>query len=346
MPFWNNKKSGLTIPPVAPTEGQQQRAAAVAHDPYAARAAPRRDPYASTGGDPYATGGSDPYHAASQRAAPSGGAGSGGGGDADANRDALFAGYNPGSRQVQATRKWGYEGRENEEDFDEDEEIEGIKQEMRTTKQDSLASTRNALRLAREAEENARGTVGRLADQSERLANSERYLDMAKANSQRAEDQTAHLKQLNRSIFVPVVTWNKDQKRAQQEQKILDRHNMEREDRAKALLDVQDTRRRLNAAVDDRSSSLRHPVAGAQKARAEGRKRYQFEATASDDELENELDENLDEMHDISKNLKRLATAMGTEVEKQNGRIGQITDKTDSLEYKVKLNTTRLAAIK
>ncbi|WOO86082.1 Protein transport protein sec9 [Vanrija pseudolonga] len=333
------KKSGLTIPPVAPTEGQQQRA--VAHDPYAARAAPaRRDPYASAGGDPYATGG-DPYGAApGPRAAAGAGAD-----DEDASRNALFAGYNPGATQVQAQRKWGYEGRETEEDFNEDEEIEGIKQEIRQTKQDSLASTRNTLRLAREAEENARGTIGRLADQSERLANSERYLDIAKANSQRAEDQAAHLKQLNRSIFVPVVTWNKDQKRAQQEQKILDRHNMERDDRAKALLDVQDTRRRLNAAANEGYSS-RTPVAGAQKARRDARQRYQFDATASDDELENELDENLDETHEIAKRLKNLATAMGTEVEKQNGRIGQITDKTDNLEYKVKLNTTRLAAIK
>lgn len=32
---------------------------------------------------------------------------------------------------------------------------------------------------------------------------------MAKANNQRAEDKAAELKQLNRSIFRPVVTWNK-----------------------------------------------------------------------------------------------------------------------------------------
>jgi hypothetical protein len=43
----------------------------------------------------------------------------------------------------------------------------------------------------------------------ERIANSERYLDMAKANNLRAEDKAAELKQLNRSIFRPVVVWNK-----------------------------------------------------------------------------------------------------------------------------------------
>lgn len=67
---------------------------------------------------------------------------------------------------MQKVRKYGYEGRENEDDFDEDEEIEGIKQEMRDVKQESLAGTRNALRIAREAEDTARGTLSKLADQS------------------------------------------------------------------------------------------------------------------------------------------------------------------------------------
>ena len=44
---------------------------------------------------------------------------------------------------------------------------------------------------------------------SERIANSERYLDMAKANNQRAEDKAGELKKLNRSIFRPAVVWNK-----------------------------------------------------------------------------------------------------------------------------------------
>jgi len=43
----------------------------------------------------------------------------------------------------------------------------------------------------------------------ERIANSERYLDMAKANNQRAEDKATELKQLRKSIFKPVIVWNK-----------------------------------------------------------------------------------------------------------------------------------------
>lgn len=51
-------------------------------------------------------------------------------------------------------------GEENEED------VEGIKQQTRYVKQESANSTRNALRLAREAEETARSTLGRMGDQS------------------------------------------------------------------------------------------------------------------------------------------------------------------------------------
>ena len=57
-------------------------------------------------------------------------------------------------------------GRPKKVEEENEEDVEGIKQQMRTTKQESLASTRNALRLAREAEETARNTVTRLGSQS------------------------------------------------------------------------------------------------------------------------------------------------------------------------------------
>ncbi|GAA5849919.1 hypothetical protein JCM3766R1_001917, partial [Sporobolomyces carnicolor] len=86
---------------------------------------------------------------------------------------------------------------------EEDEEVEGIKQQMRFTKQESLASTRNAVRIAREAEETARATLDKLGDQSDRIANTERHLDLAKAHNDRAVDETKELEALNRSIFRP-----------------------------------------------------------------------------------------------------------------------------------------------
>lgn len=159
MSFFRRKKdTGPLIPPVSndsqPKPDPYANSSARNYsnpsggDPYASsgRGAGGGDPYAQSrgGGDPYASsrGGGDPYSRA--------GGGGGGGGNpyaldaqnpADAARNELFAGFTA-PEKVKPARQYGYEGREQEQDFDEDEEIEGIKQDMRGVKQDSLASTR------------------------------------------------------------------------------------------------------------------------------------------------------------------------------------------------------------
>jgi hypothetical protein len=123
---------------------------------------------------------------------------------------------------------------------------------------------------------------------------------------------------------------------------------MERADRAKALHDISDTRKRLNNAANPSPYSTRDrvPLPGEQKAKKESRARYQFDATASDDELEDELDENLDETYEVTKRLKNLATAMGDEVAGQNQRLTRVTGKTEDLEFAVMKNTERLKRIR
>lgn len=81
------------------------------------------------------------------------------------DRNELFSGYNPakaGSGRFfdGPNLPERQPGEENEED------IEGIKQQTRFVKQESVTSTRSALRMAQEAEETARNTVTRLGDQS------------------------------------------------------------------------------------------------------------------------------------------------------------------------------------
>ena len=121
---------------------------------------------------------------------------------------------------------------------------------------------------------------------------------------------------------------------------------MERADRNKALGDISDTRRRLGDAANPMPYGSRQPLPGEQKAKKEARARYQFEATASDDELEDELDENLDETYEVTKRLKNLAMAMGDEVTGQNSRLTRVTDKTEDLEFNVMKNTERLKKIR
>lgn len=184
---------------------------------------------------------------------------------------------------------------------------------------------------------------------TEKLANTERHLDVAKGHAQRAEDKTDELKQLNKSIFRPVITWNKDAKRAAQEAKVQARYEEEKDEREKAMMDIRETQNRLGKATSygvDNSEELlggrRNLTATQQAARKEQRKRFQFEATASDDELEDELDNNLDEIGDAVKRLKALGMTMGQELDSQNTRIERIDGKTGGLDNRLFRNTERV----
>jgi hypothetical protein len=127
---------------------------------------------------------------------------------------------------------------------------------------------------------------------------------------------------------------------------MLARYDEEREEREKAILDVRESQNRLGRAATYRDEEDEEGIGGGRfksadqlAARKEGRKRYQFEATASDDELEDELDDNLDEISRATKSLNILGKAMGQELDKQNTRIGRIDDKSVTLGNRVESNT-------
>ncbi|KZO91210.1 hypothetical protein CALVIDRAFT_568471 [Calocera viscosa TUFC12733] len=272
------------------------------------------------------------------------------------DRNELFSGYDPKAAKQKA-RSYPRDITSGDGDGDDDqeqaqaqvdseEEIEAIKKDLRWTKQETVGSSRNALRLAREAEETARNTLLKLGDQSEKLADTERHLDIAKAHTNRAEDATNELKQLNRSIFRPVITFNKRGKREAEAARIEARHAEEREDREKAMADVRDTQIRVGRAVTYGQTTEEQIQRKANRVRGDGRKRFQFEATESDEELEDELDDNLDEIGDVAKRLKALALAQGQEVDKQNDVLTGLSTKTELLNTKIDRGTERLKKIK
>ena len=173
--------------------------------------------------------------------------------------------------------------------------------------------------MAKNIQQVARDTLGKIGDQSERLANSERYLDMSRTKAGAADDKVDELKKLNRSIFRPVITFHKDAKRAAQEAKVQQRYEEEREGRAQAMIEVRGTRNRLEEAGGAGSrfgnGKERSPADLANC--KEQRQRYQFEATESDEEIEDELDDNLDEIGSVAERLKALGSAMGEEIDEQ-----------------------------
>ena len=182
MPFWSSKEKNL-IPPVQSEDAKRNellgsRGNSTSPRPPSNFSRASSTTYvASRDGDPYAStmapqnnyGAGDRY--ARQNAV--GDVYSRGQGNVDQDRNELFGGYQPpkgGSGRFfddgpaaggrPGRRGTPPPGEENEED------VEGIKQDLRYLKQDSVNSTRNALRLAREAEETARNTIGKLGSQS------------------------------------------------------------------------------------------------------------------------------------------------------------------------------------
>ncbi|KAA1083566.1 Protein transport protein S9 plasma membrane t-SNARE [Puccinia graminis f. sp. tritici] len=165
-------------------------------------------------------------------------------GNPDPNRQELFKGARPPNRSFVDRGMDGPPGSSGNQLDDEDEEVEAIKQQIKFAKQESLSSTRNAARIAREAEETARNTMNRLGEQSDRLANTENHLDLAKAHAVRADDQQKEIVALNRSIFRPTFTFNKKGKQYAHEQKLLSRHEEEKVEREEVRRQPYESRQR------------------------------------------------------------------------------------------------------
>jgi protein transport protein SEC9 len=87
-------------------------------------------------------------------------------GNLDDDRRELFSGHDPNKP---SSGRFAHDGptlREPAPGEENDEDVEGIKQQTRFVKQESVNSTRNAIRMAREAEETARNTINKLGSQS------------------------------------------------------------------------------------------------------------------------------------------------------------------------------------
>ena len=84
----------------------------------------------------------------------------------DRDRQELFSGYDAKKAGSGRFFDGPQSDREPPPGEENDEDVEGIKQQTRFIKQDSVNTSRNALRLAREAEDTARNTLMRLGDQS------------------------------------------------------------------------------------------------------------------------------------------------------------------------------------
>jgi len=132
---------------------------------------------------------------------------------------------------------------------------------------------------------------------------------------------------------------------------LLARYEIEREEREKVMLGLRETQDRIGrAATYGRGDEQEELIGGRNRmktaeqltSRKDQRKRFQFESNASDDEIEDEMDNNLDEIGEAAKRLKQLGMAMGNELDHQNKWIDNVAGKTDHLDDKLRVNTDRV----
>lgn len=174
----------------------------------------------------------------------------------------------------------------------EDQDVNAAKQEIRFIKQQDVASTRNARRIAEQAEETGRETLARLGAQGERIHNTERNLDMASNQNRLAEEKARELKTLNRSMFaVHVANPFTANKREQAANAIaLEKHQREREQRDATQAAAYSSQARQQQQQRDVNGNV---VRKSNQKSLADRAKYQFEADSDDDEMENEIDDNL-----------------------------------------------------
>ncbi|EON64290.1 hypothetical protein W97_03521 [Coniosporium apollinis CBS 100218] len=239
----------------------------------------------------------------------------------------------------------GYGDRQLTAEEEEEEDVQATKQQIKFIKQQDVASTRNALRLAEEAEASGRDTLSRLGAQGERIHNTELNLDKAANQNRIAEEKARELKHLNRSMWAMHVgnPFTKASRKEARDQGIMDTHRREREQRdATRAAAYASSSRQQETGKDLREGPGAAPPS---KASLAERAKYQFEADSDDDEMENEIDSNLDQLHGAAKRLNNLGRAMGTEIDAQNKTIARVTEKTDRVDDQIVMNRARLDRI-
>lgn len=226
----------------------------------------------------------------------------------------------------------------------EDEAVEAIKQDIRFVKQESVASTRNTLRMAQESDASATNTMGMLGSQSERLYNAEQNLLLADTQTKIADEKVKELQRLNRSIFIPAYgnPFNKKSRLRQQEEKIKSNKAREKYLRDTNRHEMYESEQRIKQGLTNNatSSDLYQKYQGERS--LDAARRYQFENDSEDDEMEKEIANNLDQIGLYAKKLKSSANTIGKEVDSQNARLRTIENDADRLDIDVHMNSTRL----
>ncbi|KAG9069495.1 hypothetical protein KI688_010398 [Linnemannia hyalina] len=232
-----------------------------------------------------------------------------------------------------------------------EEDVDRVSQQIRDTRQESVNSTRNALRALQEAEESSGRTMGQLGEQSEQLGRIERSLDSAQIHADNAQEKAGELKTVNRSMFAIHIKnpFNSTKKRERELEEAKRKAAEELAQREAIHREEYQTKQRIDMAMGKsaygRAPGNTNNYSNDGRGGPGERSAYAFENTAEDDSQENEIDQNLDAMGGYLARLKTSAMTMNQEVNRQNERMTHVTSKTDNLHGSVTHNTALLNKI-
>jgi hypothetical protein len=208
---------------------------------------------------------------------------------------------------------------EKDEEGDEDKDEEKIRKRILFVKKEGVESTRTALDAAIRARETGLETLSRLRQQGEKLDGTDDLLRKAGLHVGKAAENTEAIKRLNGTIFLPSFYKEGKKKYGVPEEASYEERKVSRYNFDDPFYDhLGDDRLRTTTDLEQ----------------------------ASDDELEGELDDNLDQIGKTAGQLKQIAMAMGDELDVHNNKISHLARKADCLNVKLEMTTDRLRKIK
>lgn len=186
-------------------------------------------------------------------------------------------GANYGQQQGGTYGAYG-DNRELTAEEQEEENVTGMKQEVKFIKQQDVASTRNALRIAAQAEETGRQTLERLGAQGEMIHNTERNLDLASNQNRIAAEKARELKTVNGSMFgfhTP-NPFNSKRRAQERENKVVSDAQRDREEREATRAAAWGN----NARQQEYAREMKGGVQQKSAKNLADRAKYQFEAVS------------------------------------------------------------------
>jgi hypothetical protein len=195
-----------------------------------------------------------------------------------------------------------------------DPELQAILTETRQVQQDTLQSSRNAVKTLQETVVVADKTNERLQAQGEQLKRIGATAEEADENAQEAYDKARELHKYKGFLPFSVKQWFTGGKKKSADSDYISK---QRElDRAAEKLAKAEAKSKLKSQVP--------PTGNPDSIR-----------TASGDQVEDEIDQNLDEMSRGLTHLKGVGLNMQTEIKKQNVDIEHIKATTEHTDYTV-----------